>query len=82
MQQYIDNLLAIKNSTDLNYAIMMCNISTWGAQQFLANEINQETARIRFTSQLQAAELRQIPDEALKTAITEQIQNLLNFVSE
>ena len=82
MQQYIDNLLAIKNNTDVNYAIMMCNISTWAAQQFLTNEINQETAKIRFTSQLQAAELRRIPDEALKTAITEQIQNLLNFVSE
>jgi hypothetical protein len=82
MQQYIDNLLAIKNSTDVNYAIMMCNISTWSAQQFLANEINQETAKIRFTSQLQAAELNRIPDEALKIAITEQIQNLLNFVSE
>ena len=81
MQQHIDNLLNIKTSTDINYAIMMCVISSMSGQQYLSNEIDKATAKTRFSSQLQSAELRQISDNTIKTNITNEIQSMLNLVS-
>jgi hypothetical protein len=71
----------LSTHSDVKYASLMCNIVLSSIRQYESGQLSKEDAKNQITAQSNAAELKNMDNDAVRNLIKNEIQSAISLLS-